>query len=248
MKNFLSIIYLSLLTITSTVFANQLDTVKVGTEATYAPFVSMNQSNEITGFETELLIAVFNQMEVNHDITHTSFDGLINDLRIGRFDLIYGGIDITEERARQVLFSDPTYQSKAALIAIKDDNTNLSTKSLNRKTVGALSGSTHAFYIEDEIPSARLNTYPSAQHALNDLGSRVDVVIADMPVLQQWQNSQSQPENYILVEIDDAQYFGNGYAVAASQNNQELIAEFNQALQQVKDNGTYEKIYDSYFN
>ncbi|MEN9534444.1 MAG: hypothetical protein RIQ83_3668, partial [Pseudomonadota bacterium] len=41
--------------------------------------------------------------------------------------------------------------------------------------------------------------------------------------------------------------FGTGFGIAVAKGNQELLAQLNKGLAEIKANGTYQQIFDKYF-
>jgi len=87
--------------------ATAADTIRFGTSATYPPFESIGADNQIIGFDIDLANALCKQMQETCTFTNQPFDGLIPALKFRRFDVIISGMDITEERSKQVTFTQP---------------------------------------------------------------------------------------------------------------------------------------------
>ena len=102
---------------------------RVGTEATYAPFEFQDdKSKEYIGFDMDLIRAVGKQMGYEVQIQNLSFDGLIPALEAGNIDLAASGMTITEERAKKILFSEPYYKAGISVM-VKEGNNDI--KSFN---------------------------------------------------------------------------------------------------------------------
>jgi len=156
------------------------------TDAAYPPFALMNTDNTVGGFETDVIKAVCQEMRADCDFEHHGWDTLIIGVVRGRFDAAYGGMEITEERQKQVAFSDPVYGNIIALLTrTAMDIDAITPAQLDDKTVGVQRGTTFQQYLltnyRDEV-NAR--PYANIQEALLDLSrNRVDAVLADCPVL-----------------------------------------------------------------
>ncbi|HPE29494.1 MAG TPA: transporter substrate-binding domain-containing protein [Candidatus Mcinerneyibacteriales bacterium] len=86
----------------------------------YPPFNYYNEKNELTGFDVEIAQAVCDRLGVRYEPVTTAWDGIIEGLRAGRYDGVWGSMAITEERQKIVDFTDPYYVSGAQLVVRKD--------------------------------------------------------------------------------------------------------------------------------
>jgi len=86
----------------------------------YPPFNYYNEKNELTGFDVEIAEAVCERLGVRYKPVTTAWDGIIEGLRAGRYDGVWGSMAITEERLEIVDFTDPYYVSGAQLVVRED--------------------------------------------------------------------------------------------------------------------------------
>ena len=84
-------------------------TLNVGCEGAFAPFTYIDDQGNITGFDIDLIKVIGEDLGYEVKINVLPFDGLIPSLKLGNIDLIISGFTISEERAKQVDFSDPYY-------------------------------------------------------------------------------------------------------------------------------------------
>ena len=82
-------------------------TINFATEATYPPFEFMTPDGKINGFDVEIMDAICQKIEATCTVKNQPFDSLIPSLQLGKFDGIYGALNITAERAKQVDFTMP---------------------------------------------------------------------------------------------------------------------------------------------
>lgn len=232
----------------SPVVANE--TIKFATEATYPPYVYMGSSGRVEGFGTAIVQALCRQMKATCTISNQSWDSLIPSLQLGRFDALFGGMNITVARQREVDFTNPYYINSVSFIADKNTHLDLSKEGLRGKIIGVQGGTTFDSYLEDTFGNTMtIQRYPSEEDALMDLTSvRVDAVIGDTPLIKQWLNQNGHGE-YVLVgkPITASTYFGNGVGIAVKKGNQVLLTKLNKALAVIKSNGVYTHIVHQYF-
>jgi len=220
------------------------------TEASYPPFEFIGTNNKIQGFDIELVQAMYKKMGIPCDFTNQAFDSLIPSLKFHRFDAIISGIDITTERLKQVNFSKSYYKNSALFITrkvLKQKNIITNISSLRSKRVGIQNGTTHQQFLQDKHPEIAIVPYDSYQNAILDLkNNRLDAVFGDAAVVNEWLKNN----NTLVVvgdKITDAYYFSNGLGIAVHRNNTELLNKLNASLVQVKQDGTYQILYNKWF-
>jgi arginine transport system substrate-binding protein len=220
-------------------------TIRFATEASYPPFESMDASNKIVGFDVDLANALCKEMDATCTFSNQSFDSLIPSLKFKRVEAVMAGMDITPERQKQVLFSNPYYDNSALFIGVQGKYT--STDQLKGKKVGVQNGTTHQKFINDKHPEITTVPYDSYQNARLDLqNGRIDAVFGDTAVVTEW--LKANPKLAAVGDkVTDKAYFGTGLGIAVRKGNTELQQQFNSALEKVKQNGTYEAIYNKWF-
>ena len=196
--------------------------VAFGTDATYPPLVSLDNTRRVTGFETELLKALCHNLHWACTFNHEEWDNLIPALQTGKIDAMYGGIAITQNRQEQFLFTIPLIdESLAGLVSQGDTILPFTEEGLNGKKIGVQTGSTFAHYLSQQFPGVQIKRYVSIQDALLDLSAkRIDAVFGDTPVLRYFTHSlpAEKREQYTVTGIDlnpdNLGILGTGYGVA----------------------------------
>lgn len=80
---------------------------RVGLEAGYMPFEMRDKRGGIIGFDVDMAKLMARKLGVKLTLVNTQWDGIIPALLTAKFDVLMSGMTITEERAKQVDFSDP---------------------------------------------------------------------------------------------------------------------------------------------
>ncbi|KGT97213.1 arginine ABC transporter substrate-binding protein [Dickeya fangzhongdai] len=225
--------------------AGAAETIRFATEASYPPFESVDASNQIVGFDIDLANALCKQIQATCTFSNQAFDSLIPGLKFRRYDAVIAGMDITPERQQQVTFTQPYYENSALFIAQKGKLADIA--ALNGKRVGVQNGTTHQKFLLDKHKDITVVPYDSYQNAVLDLkNGRLDAVFGDTAVVNEW---LKQNENLASVgdKVTDKDYFGIGLGIAVRQNNDELVKKFNDALNKIKQDGTYQTIYKKWF-
>ena len=230
--------------------AYAVKTIRFATEATYPPFEYLDASGKIKGFDIDLANALCAQMKVQCEFSNQTFQSLIPSLKLGKFDAVISTLNITPEREKQVAFTHPYYLPSGSFVGLTDKHYSLS--NLTGKTIGVQQSSTFEKYLQDKFgDKITIKTYAGIQDTFLDLASgRVDLVLADTPIAQEWLQRDNNSKQYSVIDkpFFDAHYFGTGYGIAVNQRNKELLTALNKALADVKANGTYTKIFNQYFS
>ncbi|QOL14423.1 arginine ABC transporter substrate-binding protein [Dickeya dianthicola] len=225
--------------------AGAAETIRFATEASYPPFESVDASNQIVGFDIDLANALCKQIQATCTFSNQAFDSLIPGLKFRRYDAVIAGMDITPERQQQVAFTQPYYENSALFIAQKGKLADIA--ALKGKRVGVQNGTTHQKFLLDKHKDITVVPYDSYQNAALDLkNGRLDAVFGDTAVVNEW---LKQSPNLASVgdKVTDKDYFGIGLGIAMRQNNDELVKKFNDALNNIKQDGTYQTIYKKWF-
>ena len=209
--------------------ATAAETIRFATEASYPPFESIDANNQIVGFDVDLAQALCKEIDATCTFSNQAFDSLIPSLKFRRVEAVMAGMDITPEREKQV-------QGKYT-----------SVDQLKGKKVGVQNGTTHQKFIMDKHPEITTVPYDSYQNAKLDLqNGRIDGVFGDTAVVTEW--LKDNPKLAAVGDkVTDKDYFGTGLGIAVRQGNTELQQKLNTALEKVKKDGTYETIYNKWF-
>ena len=225
------------------------DKLVIGTDSTYPPFESVDASGHFIGFDMDLARALCDQMKADCSFVSNDFDGIIPALQAKKFDMIISSMSITPEREKLVDFSDKIYNTPPA-VAVPKDSPAKSVDDLKGKSIGAQSSTTHANYVEKHMPDSELKLYPTADEYKLDLSNgRIDGVVDDIVVLQEWVKSDAGSCCKILTALPvDKEINGVGTGIAIRKGDDALKAKLNTAIAAIRADGTYKKIQDKYFD
>lgn len=217
----------------------------VGTEPAFAPFEFQKEnSKEFIGFDMDLIRAIAKQMGYEKcTIQGMGFDALIPALDAKNIDVAIAGMTITDERAKKVNFSKPYYKSGLAIVVNKDNNTINDVADLKGKRIAVQIGTTGAMEAE-KIEGAKITSFNTNGEACLELKNKaVDAVIGDLPVeayfLQQGGKEFAKIVGKTLSSED--------YGIAVAKSNTALAKDVDKALDTLKQNGEYDKLYKKWF-
>ena len=196
------------------------------------------------GFEVDLMTAIAEQMglEVNY-LPTMKFDALVPAIAAGgTADVSAAGITITPDREAEVDFTDPIMDSNQCIV-VKKGSDIAGSADLSGKIIGGQSGTTGIDWAKENAPDAEIKTFDEYTAVLAALQSgQVEAVVMDKPVADYYILNAYQD-----CEVVEAIPTGEQYGIAVSKNNPNLTAAINEALQELKDNGTYEEIQMKWF-
>lgn len=217
---------------------------KVGSETTFAPFEFQDEkSKEYVGFDMDLIRAIGKELGMEVQIQSMGFDGLIPALEAGNIDVAISGMTITDERAKKVNFSKPYYKSGLSMVVKADNDTIKTFKDLEGKKIAVQIGTTGAMEAK-KIKDAIIREFNNAPEAFMELkAGGVDAVVNDLPVNEYYIAQAGGKDAKVVGEPLTSEEYG----IAIAKKNSELTEKVNQALDALKKNGEYEKIYLKWF-
>jgi polar amino acid transport system substrate-binding protein len=212
----------------------------VGTDTPFPPF-EIGQPPEISGYDIEVMDAIAEKLGLEASYQDTGFDTIFRDVANGQFDTAAAASTITPERQQKVNFTDPYYEAQQALL-VPEGSDIASVADLGGVIVGAQDGTTGETYANDETDAAEVRGFPEGPDAVAALTTgQVEAVIIDQPVALDAVEKQGGAE--IIEEIPTNELYG--FAVAP--DNTALLDAMNQALSEIKDDGTLAELYQKYF-
>jgi polar amino acid transport system substrate-binding protein len=227
--------------------AGGVELVKAGrlttcTHLPYPPFQS-EIDGRVQGFDVALVDLVAEDLGVEQDIVDQPFENFKTggSLNADQCDLAAAGMTITEERKKNVDFSDPYFQATQAVLADKDSGIS-SFADLKGKKVGAQAQTTG----EDYTKGQGLDpvSFESSDAVLNGLRTgQVDAVVIDYPVVQGWLKDKANAGAFEVAEQIDT---GEQYGFTVKKGNDKLREAINKALSDAKADGTYKKLYEQW--
>ena len=233
----------------SAAIAKDWTTVRIGMDATYPPFESVESSGKIVGFEVDYANALCAKMKVTCTFQNQDWDGVIPALLSSKFDVIFSSMNMTPARAQRVLFSDMYYATSPVWVttaANKSDDT--TEAALKGKAVGTQSSTVFANYLEKGYKAVNTKLYPGGDEPFLDLASgRIDYVVGDILVAEKF--IEKNPGCCRVVKTIDRSpdVFGPGVGAAFRPDDKDLAAMFNKAIAEADADGTFKTIAAKYF-
>jgi len=210
--------------------------IKLATSPDYPPF-EYKKNGEIVGFDIDMAKLIAKELGKELSIIEIDFSSLIPALQSGKVDFVISGLTVTEDRERNVDFSDVYY--KASIVGLAFQNQNIKNiEDLKDKKIGAQLGSVMEIFAKDqqkELEGVTVTSLSNNLHLLQELKlGRIDILF-----LEEGQIKDFLSMNPELVSITFPKT-GSGYAVAFRKNS-DLKDQFNKAIGKLKSEGVLKK-------
>ncbi|MGM0423570.1 MAG: ABC transporter substrate-binding protein [Thermodesulfobacteriota bacterium] len=232
--------------------AQAQEKVRIGTEGAYPPFNYTDNEGNLKGFDIDIAKALCDAADLECEFVTQSWDGMIPALLAKKYDAIIASMSITEERKQKVDFTDKYYQTPARFVKHKDMDLEINKEELEGLTVGVQRATVSANFINDNFDEVLdIKSYDTQEEANMDMVSgRVDLLFADAVVLQTGFLDEEEGQDYEFVGpgYTDKEWFGEGIGIAVRKGEDELRQTFNQAIQDIREDGTYQEINEKYFD
>lgn len=229
--------------------AGGVELVKAGqlttcTHLPYPPFQS-EVDGKVQGFDVALVDLVADDLGVKQEILDTPFENFKTGafLNSGRCDLAAAGMTITEERKKNVDFSDPYFEATQALLVTKGSGVKtLADVKSGKVPLGAQAQTTG----EDYAKSQGFDpvSFESSDAVVNGLRSgQVKAVVIDYPVVQGWLKDKANADAFEVAEQINT---GEQYGFSVKKGNDKLREAINKAIADAKADGTYKELYEKW--
>ena len=216
------------------------NTLTMGTNAAFPPYEFVDDDGKIVGIDAEIAAAIAEKLDMELEIKDMDFDSLITACAGGSVDVVLAGLTVTDERKESVNFSD-TYATGVQVIIVKEDSAIASVDDLEGKMIGVQAGTTGDIYCTDEFGQDNVKQYNNGALAVAALNNdQIDCVIIDNEPAKSFVAANTG------LKILDTEYAVEDYAIAVAKENTELLDKINDAMAELKADGTIDKIVSKY--
>ena len=225
---------------------------RFGVDPTYPPFEYKLPDGSLGGFDIQLGESLCAELKRRCVWVDSAFDGMISALKGKKFDGILSALSITEARKTEIAFSDTLYDTPARLVAAEGSTLQPNAESLRGKHIGVQQGSVFEVYARRMWGSKGVEVVPyqSSDLTYQDvINGRLDAAFDD--AVAESEGLLKMPEGkgfgYAGEVVRSPEIFGPGTGIGMRKGDTQLVADINQALQRIHQNGTYERIARKYF-
>ncbi|MBF0336107.1 MAG: transporter substrate-binding domain-containing protein [Alphaproteobacteria bacterium] len=219
------------------------EVLRIATEGDYPPFSAVDETGALTGFDVDVAKALCAAMKRRCELVKTAWADIIPGLLNRHYDAIVASMSITEERKRQVAFTNRYYRTPMNLVGRKGQKIGDPAKDLAGRAVAAERDTTAHYHLRDNVTKAKMQLVPTQAEANAALLSgKADFVMADSLVM--WRFVKDNPQYEF---VGQPVYADEGIGIALRKGEDDLLKAFNQAIARIRLDGTYKTINDKYF-
>jgi arginine/ornithine transport system substrate-binding protein len=224
---------------------------KVAIDPTYEPFTFKTADGQPTGFDVDVANALCEQIKRKCVFVEQVWDSMIPGLNAKKYDVIISSMSITDDRMKEVDFTDKYYNTPSRIV-LKKTVKYTDPASIKGKKIGVLKGSTQEAYAMGELKTAGVvvSSYEAQDQVYLDIKSgRLDGTVADFMEVTGGFLSKPEGEKYALAgpDLKEPKYFGYGAGIALRKGEDALKGELNAAIKTIRSNGSYKTMNDKYF-
>ena len=215
------------------------NTLVMATNAEFPPY-EFYEGEEIVGIDAEFAAAIAEKLGMELKIEDMAFDSIIPAVQSGKADFGAAGMTVTEDRMKEVDFSDTYYTGRQVIIVAEDNAEIAGPDDLAGKKIGVQQGTTGDIYATDDYGDENIERYNKGFEAVQALTQgKIDAVIIDD------QPAQTFVEETEGLKILETEYVEEDYALCFKKDS-ELVEKVNEAIKELKEDGTFDKIIDKY--
>ncbi|OUM88659.1 MAG: cysteine ABC transporter substrate-binding protein [Bacillus thermozeamaize] len=219
----------------------------VGIMGTYPPYNFLNEKKEMDGFDADIAKEVAKRLGVEVEFVPQEWSGMIAGLKQGKFDVVISQMTITDERKKEMDFSEPYIKNSVRIIVQEGRNDIQSLKDFKGKKIGVGLGTNDETYLRTKVLPEygpfEIMTYNDVITSLMDLNAgRIDATINNMYAIK-----PLVEKNGLKIKAVGEPVKSDYAGIAMRKGNPELQKAINEALASMKEDGTYEKIFKKWF-
>ncbi|MGE7903237.1 transporter substrate-binding domain-containing protein [Peribacillus sp. NPDC094092] len=217
--------------------------IRVAGDNNFPPFEYLSDSGVYTGFNVDIMNAISIETGIRFEYYPMPWNEAVQAMRSGKVDAIQG-MKYNQEREEIYDFSAPYFTSSQGIFVLKDNMYIRKIEDLKGRKVAVQKGDVASGLLSkvDRLQLVETNNQQEAVQSLID--GKVDAFIGNRITGQYFLQKNEQQS---LIKIVGESLDTTNYAVAVMPKNKELLTLFNQAISQIKKDGTYEKIEKKWF-
>lgn len=222
------------------------DTIKIVSDTAYAPFEFKDTDQTYKGIDVDIINKVAEIKGWSIQMSYPGFDAAVNAVQAGQADAIMAGMTKTKERENVFTMSDTYYDTKV-VIATTKSNKITKYEELSGKTVGVKNGTAAQRFLESikDKYGFTIKTFDTGDLMNNSLSTgAVNAIMDDKPVIE-YAINQGQD---LSINMDGEAVGSFAFGVKKGSKYEYLVTEFNEALAQMKKDGSLDQIINKWTN
>ena len=199
-------------------------TLVMATNANFPPY-EYKDGAAFAGIDVELAQAIADKLGMKLEIQDVEFGAIVAGVESGKYDIGMAGMTVTEDRKKQVSFST-TYATGVQVVIVKEGSAIQSPADITTSSkIGVQQDTTGDLYASDTPEKGGWG---------------------EAAVTRYKKPAKSFVAANSGLKILDTEYTNEDYAIAVGKSNTELLEKINKALDELKKDGTIDKIVSKY--
>lgn len=222
----------------------------VGLDATFAPMGFTDENGNIVGFDIDLAKAVAEKMGVSVEFLPIDWDSKSMELASGTIDVIWNGFSISDERKKEVLFTDP-YLTTGQVVVVKSDSAIAKKADLAGKKVALQDGSTSEEALKadketyDSIGDSNISRFKENTQVLMEVeAGRADAAVIDEIFVRYYLAKEGMTDKF---KVLDESFADEDYGVGGRLSDVSFMTALNDAIKACISDGTASKYSQEWF-
>ena len=218
----------------------------MSTSADFPPYEMISDNGGFEGIDVEVAQAIADKLGLELVVDDMDFDAALLAAQNGQSDIVMAGVTVNAERQQVMEFSD-SYATGVQVVIVKEDSPIQSVDDLaNAEMIGCQKATTGYIYCSDTVENGgygedHVTAYDSGATAVMALvNGQVDAVVID-----------NEPAKAFVaanpgLKILDTEFAVEDYAIGLKKGNTDLLNAINEAMAELKADGTFQSIVDKY--
>ena len=215
----------------------------MSTNAAFPPYEMTTDDGGFEGIDVEVAAAIAEKLGLELVVDDMGFDAALTAAQTGQSDIVMAGVTVTDERLEVMDFSE-SYATGIQSIIVKEDSPIETVDDLgDAEMIGTQKATTGYIYCSDDYGEDHVTAYDTGALAVMALvNGQVDAVVIDNEPAKSY---VAENPGLTILETASAE---EDYAIGMKKGNTALLEAVNNAMAELKAEGTFQAIVDSYIN
>lgn len=218
----------------------------MSTNAAFPPYEMTTDDGGFEGIDVEVAQAIAEKLGLELVVDDMAFNAALTAAQTGQSDIAMAGITVNEERLEVMDFSD-SYATGVQVVIVREDSPIQSIDDLaNAEMIGCQADTTGYIYCSDTVENGgygedHVTAYDTGALAVMALvNGQIDAVVIDNEPAKAFVAANEG------LKILDTEFAVEDYAIGVAKGNTQLLDAINQAMAELKADGTFQSIVDKY--
>ena len=224
---------------------NNKGTITVGTEGTYAPFTYHDKSGKLTGYDVEVTRAVAEKLGVTVEFKETQWDAMLAGLKAGRFDMVANQVALTTPERQATFDKSEVYNWSGPMLVVAADNDSIKdvTDIKGRKVAQSLNSNYGEIATENGAEVVPVEGMAQALTLIQQ--KRAEATLNNSLALLDY--LKTNPNSGLKAAWEAPAEKKTGAGLILDKGQDEALAKVNEAMIQLREEGTLKKLGEQFF-